>query len=262
MPAGGTLKVTAKYTNVGLNKVCSIQWYRDGAPVSGQSNAAFTVKEGGTVSYSPPITFTKNMKTSVTVGLSVTYKSGTRVDTVYKTVTVPIQNYPASHYYGQDAQRVLKLVSCRYTGKRSDYSAYDKEVFVNAKGYSSPSKYLIWVNLATQRTNIFQGSKGNWRLIRSSSVSTGKASTPTPVGVFYLTRKQTGWFTPTYTVKPVVRFSAGSGYAFHSILYNPNGTVQDGRVGIPLSHGCVRMYDGDIRWIYNNVPIGTTAVVY
>lgn len=261
--AGGKLTVTARFTNVGLSKVCSIQWYRDGAPVSGQGNNAFTITEGKTASYSPPITFTKNMKTSITVGLAIKYVSGARVDTVYKTVTVPIQNYPASHYYGVEAQRVLKLVSPTYTGKRNDYSAADKEIFVNVKGYSSSSKYLIWVNLATQRVNVFQGSKENWKLIRTGLVGTGKSSTPTPVGMFYVTRKQTGWFTPTYTVKPVVRFSAGSGYAFHSRLYYPGtNRLQDGRIGLPVSHGCIRMYDEDIQWLYNNAPIGTTVAVY
>jgi lipoprotein-anchoring transpeptidase ErfK/SrfK len=260
---GGKLTVTATFTNVGLGKVCSVQWYQNGAAVSGQGNSGFAVTEGKTASFSPPIAFFKEMKLSVTVGLSVTYVSGTRVDTVYKTVTVPIQNYPASHYYGQEAKRVLNLVSPRYTGQRNDYSAADKEIFVNVKGYSSPSRYLIWVNLATQRINVFSGSKENWKLIRTGLVGTGKASTPTPVGVFYVTRKQTGWFTPTYTVKPVVRFSAGSGYAFHSRLYYPGTTrLQDGRIGLPVSHGCIRMYDEDIQWLYNNAPIGTTVAVY
>ena len=74
------------------------------------------------------------------------------------------------------------------------------------------------------------------------------------------TYKQTGWFQSSYQVLPVVRFYGG-GYAFHSRLYYPRSTtLQDPSIGFPVSHGCVRMYDEDIQWIYDNVPDGTTVV--
>ena len=36
----------------------------------------------------------------------------------------------------------------------------------------------------------------------------------------------------------------------------------DARIGFPISHGCLRMYNEDIWWLYNNIPNGTTVVVY
>ena len=39
-------------------------------------------------------------------------------------------------------------------------SNWDKNIFVNAKGYRSDSEYLVWVNLAYQRVNVFKGSRG------------------------------------------------------------------------------------------------------
>lgn len=36
----------------------------------------------------------------------------------------------------------------------------------------------------------------------------------------------------------------------------------DGRVGIPLSHGCVRLKIENAKWIYYNIPAGTHVVVY
>src|SRR5699024_2833842 len=48
-----------------------------------------------------------------------------------------------------------------YTQSR-DYSETVKTAFVNQRGYSSPTGYLIWLNLKTQKVNIFQGSQGNW----------------------------------------------------------------------------------------------------
>ena len=41
-----------------------------------------------------------------------------------------------------------------------------------------------------------------------------------------------------------------------------NGTIQDNRTGIPLSHGCVRLEIQYAKWIYDNIPSGTKVVVY
>jgi len=62
----------------------------------------------------------------------------------------------------------------------------------------------------------------------------------------------------------VVNFKTGSGYAFHSRLYNPgwSETFTDARIGFPVSHGCLRMYSEDVQWMYDNIPIGTTVVVF
>lgn len=52
-------------------------------------------------------------------------------------------------------------------------------------------------------------------------------------------------------------------YLFHSVLYSKyNGSLMDGRVGIPLSHGCVRLQIDNAKWIYDNIPRGTKVVIY
>lgn len=170
-----------------------------------------------------------------------------------------------------ETKRVLDLVSSKYKGnytlswaKAHDYENQDKELWVNAKGYSSQTDYLIWINLSMQRVNIFKGEAGNWELIRSSIVGTGAPGTGTPVGVYTTTYKlRSGWTTKTYTVRPVVGFKENTGYAFHSRLYYPNTSkLSDSSIGFPVSHGCVRMYDEDVWYIYNNIPNKTTVVVF
>ena len=130
--------------------------------------------------------------------------------------------------------------------------------------YSSNTNYLVWINRAYQHVNVFTGSKGNWKLTKSFIVGTGAASTPTPVGVTTVSYKlKAGWTTGTYTVRPVVGFYPGTGYAFHSRLCYPGtSTEYDFSSGYPVSHGCVRMKHNDINWIYNNVPIGSTVVIF
>ncbi len=167
--------------------------------------------------------------------------------------------------------RVLNLVTSGYKGNYTlkwatehDYETSEKEIWVNAKDYSSASEYLIWVNLSMQRVNVFKGSKGAWELCHSCIVGTGAPGRGTPAGEYKTTYKTwAGWTTDTYTVKPVVGFKENTGYAFHSRLFRPGTTkLSDSSIGYPVSHGCVRMYDDDILYIYNNIPLGTTVVVY
>ena len=170
-----------------------------------------------------------------------------------------------------EIDRVLKLVTLGYTGNftlqwalEHDYQDFEKEIWVNAKGYTSSTNYLIWVNLSMQRVNIFKNNTGTWELCHSCVVGTGAPGRGTPVGVYKTTYKAwSGWTTSTYTVKPVVGFKENTGYAFHSRLYRPGSTVlSDASIGFPVSHGCVRMYDADVKYIYDNIPLGTTVVVY
>jgi lipoprotein-anchoring transpeptidase ErfK/SrfK len=146
----------------------------------------------------------------------------------------------------------------------NDLSAYEKEVWVNAKGYKSKTAYMIWINLAYQRVNIFEGSEHNWELIRSCIVGTGGPGHGTATGVCATTYKQiAGWTTSRYTCRPVVRFREGTGYAFHSRLYYPGSDrLTDDRIGFPVSAGCIRMYDEDIWYIFDNIPEGTTVVIH
>jgi len=170
----------------------------------------------------------------------------------------------------EENQRVTALVTSGYAGdytytwaEANDYQTGEKERWINLNGYSSSSEYLIWVNLTYQRANIFSGSKGNWKLIRSCIVGTGADGMGTPRGVWKVTyRDSAGWTTKAYTVRPVVGFKGG-GYAFHSRLKYPGtDSLSSSSIGFPVSHGCVRMFDEDIQWVYDYIPNGTTVVVF
>ena len=39
-------------------------------------------------------------------------------------------------------------------------------------------------------------------------------------------------------------------------------SVQDGRLGINASHGCVRLALDNAKWIYDTIPSGTRVVVW
>ena len=146
-----------------------------------------------------------------------------------------------------------------YTGK--DYTAALKEAWVNAQGYSSETDYLVWCNLYTQRVNIFQGTKGEWKLVYSSRCATGTNYTPTPQEVTKIFYKTNQWRYSYYYVHHVSVFDNSRG--FHSMLYRYDSyTLYDNTMGCPASHGCVRMPDDGILYIWNKVPVNSTVVIY
>ena len=271
--AGGSLVSQATFSGVDGTKICKAQWYQDGKPRSDLANDKFELSNGKVSKHTTYFTFTKNMKTSVTTGLKLTYVNPSTGETeeIYAEKTVPIENYSNEWYQQRDVKRVLNLVSSTYRGNyttsyavNNDYKAYEKETWVNAKGYSSNSNYLVWINRAYQHVNVFTGSKGSWKLTKSFVVGTGAPGTETTVGVTKVTYKlKAGWTTSTYTVRPVVGFYPDTGYAFHSRLCTPKTDKEyDFSSGYPVSHGCVRMQKSDINWIYDNVPIGSTVVIF
>lgn len=51
------------------------------------------------------------------------------------------------------------------------------------------------------------------------------------------------------------RLNLGDGYSLH-------GTNKPETVGRSVSHGCVRLSNEDIAWLYANVPLGTPVFIY
>jgi lipoprotein-anchoring transpeptidase ErfK/SrfK len=47
----------------------------------------------------------------------------------------------------------------------------------------------------------------------------------------------------------------GSGYLIH-------GTPDEASIGLAVTHGCIRLADMDITWMYENVPVGTPVYIY
>jgi len=261
---GNTLTAKLKLSNYPAGKTVKVIWYKDGKEVK---NENITLNSSEASAYSAYIAYSESMPASCKISAKVEY---TTFDDEKQTVSAQDVTVTYDKSSSSFFDSIVAKVTTYYKGNRTtqwaidhNLSNYEKEVFVNYKGYSSATKYLIWVNIGTQYTSVFLGSKGNWKLVRSGLVSTG-ANDCTPRGVFKTTYKQSNWTTDTYTVKPIVRFYGG-GYAFHSRLYQPGTmTLKSGNngVGYPLSHGCVRMQADDIQWLYDYVPNGTTVVVY
>ena len=134
------------------------------------------------------------------------------------------------------------------------------EKFVNEKGLSSTTQYLMWVDISTQYTYVFKGKKGDWKLYRSMLCATGKDSTPTIKGTFKVGIRGSFFRFDGGIAKNYVQFKGN--YLFHSVLFDPSGKrVIDSTLGKKASHGCVRLSVENSKWVYDNIPAGTTVYV-
>ncbi|WP_300381709.1 L,D-transpeptidase [Clostridium sp.] len=135
---------------------------------------------------------------------------------------------------------------------RGDYNN-NASIFVNSGNFSSKTNYFIWVDLKNFKTNIFKGSSNKWILTKSYICTIGKPSTPTPKGTYTIGIKGL-YFGVEKGYKCWYYTQFRGNYLFHSIIYNLNGSVRDGRLGKALSDGCVRLSKENAKWIYDNIP--------
>ena len=164
------------------------------------------------------------------------------------------------HYYA-----VINGVQIKLLEKTYNIPANDMLFGMNlkAQNYRSSTNKLILVDLTNHRVGVYSGSYQNWSNIQSYVCTVGAPSTPTITGEFSIYMKR-------------IYFDSGSsrcfyfspfkgGYGFHSVLYYQDSSPQrimDGRLGMDLSHGCVRLDVNNAKWIYDNCPVGTKVVVY
>ena len=143
-----------------------------------------------------------------------------------------------------------------------DYTQEQKESFVNAMGYESATRYLVWVNLYTQKVNVFRGEKGSWRLDQCFPCATGVNTTPTSTGVFAISSLTGHWDLGDGTyVEPVLTFNGGEAFISQP-KSTATGEVVDSTIGEPASGGGVRMLDDDIQWMSEHMSLDTMVVVY
>ncbi|WP_315073935.1 L,D-transpeptidase [uncultured Clostridium sp.] len=132
--------------------------------------------------------------------------------------------------------------------------------YVNKNNISSTTNYLILVSLRSFKVNIYKGSTNKWNLIHSYICTIGKPSTPTPKGTFTVGIK--GLYFGVNKGYKCWYFTQFKGnYLFHSIIYNLDGSIRDGRLGMKLSDGCIRLSKENAKWIYDNVPRGTKVII-
>lgn len=133
---------------------------------------------------------------------------------------------------------------------------------INKLQIESPTKFLIHVDLATQKTYVYTGKKDNWSLIKTFNCSTGISGEETPQGIFSVKGKGDWFYSEEYKQggKYWIQFSGN--YLFHSLPYNKDKTkIVDSTLGKPSSHGCVRLAEADSKWLFKNITVGSKVII-
>lgn len=178
--------------------------------------------------------------------------------------TATTWNAPKEGYYWLYVEAkihgdITKSYTIGYTVNR--YPVDLESMMYLANAYSSSTPYIIMVNCNTHKVGVFQGWLGNWSPVYYWDCTTGAPSTPTVKGTFRVGSK--GYYFDSGSSRCYWYTQFYGNYLFHSVLYSKyNGYLVDGRLGMSLSHGCVRLDINNAKWIYENIPTGTTVVVY
>ena len=138
--------------------------------------------------------------------------------------------------------------------KKIEKITYDHSISQTVKGTA------IYIDLSAQKLFLYVNGKLN----KTFPVSTGKWSTPTPVGQFAINNKKRLAYSGTYGLyMPYWMSFIGGLYGIHELPYWPNGYREgQNHLGIPVSHGCIRLGIGAAPYVYSKVGIGTPVNIH
>lgn len=166
-------------------------------------------------------------------------------------------------YSGTMKPKALSLYKTAVELPSHSYSLQSDEEAL--KRYMTPvPEQLIIINRAANELALFE----NGHLVKKFMVATGKSSTPTPIGKFPIVNKIKN--RPFYKLdipggdprNPLgdrwigldIDGTNGTTYAIHG---NSNAST----IGHHVSNGCIRMYNGDVRELFERVHIGTMVII-
>ena len=130
------------------------------------------------------------------------------------------------------------------------------------------SSYFIKVNRKTCSVTVYakDGNNGYIIPVKRFACSVGLTSSATPKGTYYTPAKYR-WHTlmgPSYgqyctRITGSILFHSVAGY--NKTSYNIKARDYN-KLGMPASHGCVRLNVRDAKWIYDNCPLKTKVTIY
>ena len=119
---------------------------------------------------------------------------------------------------------------------------------------------LIIINSAYNTLNFYE----NGLLVREFNCATGTLYTPTPQGKTTVANKIKNRPYYKYGIpggapnNPLGRRWIG---LFGGETYAIHGTNEPSSIGSNASHGCIRMHNSDVEWLYDQISIGATVLI-
>lgn len=142
---------------------------------------------------------------------------------------------------------------------RSNSAVIPEDQVVDLFARVENGKYID-INLAKQHLSIFEDTKrlGTFR------ISSGKSGMATPTGNFKIMGKRgRAWSNKYKLYMPYFMQFTGVGHGIHELPEWPGGYKEGAaHLGIPVSHGCVRLGIGPAETVYNFSSVGTPVVIH
>ncbi|NRD77279.1 L,D-transpeptidase family protein [Bacillus sp. BRMEA1] len=137
-------------------------------------------------------------------------------------------------------------------------------IFTNAPAEAAGSSQLIIINKQTNTLAFYNAGK----LVRTFSVATGKTKDLTPEGNFRIVTKIIN--RPYYKLgipggdprNPMGnRFMGLDANGTYGDTYGIHGTNDESSIGKYISHGCVRMHNAEVHWLFDQVQLYTPVII-
>ena len=129
---------------------------------------------------------------------------------------------------------------------------------------NAASKHMIIVNTKKNTLNYYV----NYTLVKKFRCATGKASTPTPQRKTTIVNKiKNRPFYKTGIPGGDPRNPLGKRWMGLNIdgtqgsTYGIHGNNNEKSIGKNVSHGCIRMHNSEVEWLFDQVPLGTVVLI-
>lgn len=148
----------------------------------------------------------------------------------------------------------------------SSFHTFDKNGTLNAQNTAASAEAKIKegryvdINLSKQILSVYNdgNNMGNYR------VSTGKRGMATPTGMYSILKKSKRAWSKRYRLfMPYWMQFTNQGHGIHELPEWPGGYKEGANhLGVPVSHGCVRLGIGPAATVYGFVDVGTPVYIH
>jgi hypothetical protein len=166
-------------------------------------------------------------------------------------------------YYTKLVQQPQVVEAYAVASLSTQYKLQEDETVLQRYMTPVPDQLII-INRDTNELAFFQ----NGELVEVFPISTGKSSSPTPEGVFPIVNKIKN--------RPFYKFNIPGGDPRNPLgdrwlgldIFDTNGTTyaihgnsNPATIGHHISNGCIRMYNDDVRRLFELVQVGTFVII-
>ncbi|MDA8235357.1 MAG: L,D-transpeptidase family protein [Clostridia bacterium] len=122
----------------------------------------------------------------------------------------------------------------------------------------------LWMAVKLGRVHTAVIYKGQ-EPIKWMPASGGRPGCETPLGIFYAGDRGNRFWSARYGEGALYWIRLKGNYLIHSVPRGEGWQIkmeEHNKLGLPASHGCVRLSDIDAKWVYDNLPQGAMVVIH